>query len=501
VAGILHSTARARKRCRAATNLEPCAMSLTWGTLYLASEWGIRLVMLFYVPQRRSAAAARAWLLLIFFLPWVGLILYAVFGRAYLPRQRIEMELTVSRLVRELQPRILGSTLTSEPDLPPAFTQAVTLANALADFGICRGNCIELITHYHAGIERLLYDIGKAQRHVHLMYYIFRRDETGRRVIEALAQAAARGVKCRVLADGYGSWLSFRRLGPELRAAGVEALLLMPPRVWGRKAVRLDLRNHRKIAVVDGQIGYVGSQNLVNPDANRRLTNEELVVRVTGPVVRQLQAVFLADRFYETETLVTDPLEELLPEVAEPGGALAQVMPSGPGYHRGTLQQIMIALIHAAQRRVVLTTPYFVPDEPFLLALSMAAQRGVEVRLVLSRHSNRPIVHLAQQSSYDELLDAGVWIHLYYGNFLHAKHATIDHCVALVGSSNFDIRSFALNSEVGLLIYDSKVVAELRAIQDRYLADSERVDPEAWRRRGILPRVAQNNARLADTLL
>jgi cardiolipin synthase len=476
-------------------------MTFTLGTLYLASEWAIRLVMLFYVPQRRSAAAARAWLLLIFFLPWVGLILYGVFGRAYLPRQRMEMELTVSRLVRELQPRILGSTLTSEPDLPPAFKPAVALARNLADFGICRGNRIELLSDYRGGVERLLEDIGKAQQHVHLMYYIFRSDATGRRVVAALAEAAARGVKCRVLADGYASWWSFRRLGPELRAAGVEALLLMPPRVWGRKAVRLDLRNHRKIAVIDGQVGYVGSQNLVDPDANRGLTNEELVARVTGPVVRQLQAVFLADRFYETDLLAPDPPEALLPEVAEPGRALAQVMPSGPGYHRGNLQQIIIALIHAAQQRVVLTTPYFVPDEPFLLALAMAAGRGVEVRLVLSRHSNKPIVHLAQQSNYDELLEAGVRIHLYYGNFLHAKHATIDDCVALVGSSNLDIRSFALNSEIGLLIYDSGVVHELQAIQQRYLAESEEVDPQAWKRRGILPRVAQNIARLADTLL
>jgi cardiolipin synthase len=476
-------------------------MTVAWGTLYLVSEWVIRLAMLFYVPQRRSAAAARAWLLLIFFLPWLGLALYVLFGRAYLPRQRMQMELTVSRLVRELQPQILGSTLTSTPDLPAAFHQAVTLASALADFGICRGNRIELLTDYHSGIERLLQDIGKAQRHVHLMYYIFRWDETGERVAQALTAAAARGVKCRVLADGYGSWFSFRRFGPRLRAAGVEALLLMPPRVWGRKAVRLDLRNHRKIAVIDGQIGYVGSQNLVNPDANRGLTNEELVARVTGPVVRQLQAVFLADRFYETETLAADPLEQLLPEVAEPGRSLAQVMPSGPGYHRANLQQIMIALIHAAQRRVVLTTPYFVPDEPFLLALRMAAQRGVEVRLVLSRHSNKPIVHLAQQSNYEDLLEAGASIHLYFGNFLHAKHATIDAYVALIGSSNFDIRSFALNSEVGLVIYDPEVVRELEAIQRRYLADSEQVDAVAWRRRGILPRVAQNVARLADTLL
>jgi cardiolipin synthase len=476
-------------------------MTVTWGTLYLISEWAIRLVMLFYVPQRRSAAAARAWLLLIFFVPWLGLALYVLFGRAYLPRQRMEMERTVSRLVRELQPQILGRTLTSQPELPPPFNQAVTLAHALADFGICRGNSIELLTDYHGGMERLLQDIGKAQRHVHLMYYIFRSDQTGARVVQALAAATARGVKCRVLADGYGSWLSFRQLGPQLRAVGVEALLLMPPRLWGRKAVRLDLRNHRKIAVIDGQIGYVGSQNLVNPDANRGLTNEELVARVTGPVVRQLQAVFLADRFYETESLAPDPVEDLLPEVAEPGRSLAQVMPSGPGYHHGNLQQIMIALIHAAQSRVVLTTPYFVPDEPFLLALRMAAQRGVEVRLVLSRHSNKPIVHLAQQSNYEELLDAGATIHLYFGSFLHAKHATIDDCVALIGSSNFDIRSFALNSEVSLLIYDAQVVRQLEAIQRRYLADSEQVDPAAWRRRGILPRVAQNIARLADTLL
>ncbi len=253
--------------------------------------------------------------------------------------------------------------------------------------------------------------------------------------------------------------------------------------------------------MIDGHIGYVGSQNIVDPDANPRLTNEELVARVTGPVVRQLQAVLLADRFYETETMAGDRVEDLMPELAEPGSSLAQVMPSGPGYHRGNLQQIMIALIHAARYRVVLTTPYFVPDEPFLLALCIAARRGVEVRLVLSRHSNKPIVHLAQQSNYEDLLDAGAHIHLYHGNFLHAKHATIDDCVALVGSSNFDIRSFALNNEVALLIYDREVVTQLRAVQRRYLEESDTLDLQAWRRRGVPARVAQNIARLADTLL
>jgi cardiolipin synthase len=474
----------------------------TWSTLYFTSEWIIRLVMLFYVPQRRSAAAARAWLLLIFFLPWLGLLLYLLLGRAYVPRQRLEMQRTVGRLVRELQPRILGDALTAEPDVPPAFGPAVALANRRGDFAICRGNGVELIADYEDAVERLLADIAQARHHVHLQYYIFRDDDTGRRVAAALASAVKRGARARVLADGYGSWFSFRRLAPRLRAAGIEATLIMPPRVWGPKAVRLDLRNHRKIAVIDGSIGYVGSQNIVNPDANRRLTNEELVARLTGPVVRQLQAVFLADLYCETETLAADSQEELFPPgTPELRGSVAQVLPSGPGYYRANAQQIIIALVHAARRRVVLTTPYFIPDDPFLLALRMAAERGVEVHLVLSRYTNRPIVNLAQQSNYDYLLDAGVIIHLYREKFLHAKHTTIDDCIALVGSSNLDIRSFSLNNEVGVLIYDSAVVRELCDIQERYFAGSEVVDAVQWRKRGIGARALQNIARLADSLL
>lgn len=476
-------------------------MELSWGMVYLISEWAVRLAMLFYVPQRRSPAAARGWLLLIFFLPWPGLILYAIFGRAYLPRERLGMQLAVSRLVRELQPRILGDALVTELALPPAFSPAVSLAHRLADFATCRGNQVELLTDYHQGIERMLADIAAARHHVHLLYYIFRDDSTGMRVIEALKSAAARGVACRVLADGYGSFFAFRRLAPLFRASGIEAVLLMPPRLWGRKAVRLDLRNHRKIAIIDGHIGYVGSQNIVDPDANRRLTNEELVARLTGPVVRQLQGVFLADRYYETESLPDDPPERLFPQVGSGGGVLAQVMPSGPGYHHGNTQQVFVALMHAAAHRIVLTTPYFVPDEPFLLAMKMAAERGVAVHLVVSRHSNKPIVHLAQESNYEELLDAGARIHLYHGNFLHAKHATIDDDVAVIGTSNLDIRSFALNNEVSVLVYDRAVVAKLQQVQARYFEESEEVDLLIWRKRGIFARVAQNVARLADTLL
>jgi len=480
-----------------ATRIAPV---FTWGALYVASEWIIRLAMLFYVPQRRSPAAARAWLLLIFFLPWVGLILYAIFRRADLPRARLEMQHNASRLIRALQPRILGQTLV-EPELPAEYQPAVKLTQALGDFAVCGGNRFDLITDYHVAIDRLVADIEAAQRHVYLMYYIFRDDTTGQRVAAALASAAARGVSCRLLGDGYGSWFSLRRLGPALRRQGVEVRLLMPPHLWGPRAIRLDLRNHRKIAVIDGRIGYVGSQNIVNPDANQRLTNEELVARATGPVVRQLQAVFLADRYYETGDLPPHESDDLLPPPADGGESLAQVLPSGPGYHRENTQRIMVALIHAARSRVVLTTPYFMPDASFLLAMQMAAERGVAVHLIVSDRSNKPIVQLAQESNYQDLLDAGVKIHRYYGNFLHAKHATIDADVALIGSSNLDNRSFALNNEVSVLIYDAAVVAELASIQARYIAASHPVDAAQWARRGLMRRTLQNMARLTDTLI
>jgi cardiolipin synthase len=437
---------------------------------------------------------------LIFFLPWVGLVLYAIVGRAFLPRARLEMQLAVSKLIRELQPRILGQAI-AEPELPAEFKPAVALVHGLGDFDVCRGNRFELITDYDGAIGRLVADIDAAQRHAHLLYYIFQDDATGRRVAGALTRAVARGVTCRVLGDGFGSWFSFRRWASELRAAGIEVRLLMPPRLWGRKAVRLDLRNHRKIAVIDGRVGYVGSQNIVDPNANDGLTNEELVARVTGPVVRQLQAVFLADRFYETEQLPDVPYDDVLPESAASGPSLAQVLPSGPGYHRENTQQIMIALIHAARSRVVLTTPYFMPDASFLLAMRMAAERGVEVHLIVSDRSNKPIVQLAQESNYDGLLEAGVRIHRYFGNFLHAKHATIDADIALIGSSNLDNRSFALNNEVSVLVYDRAVVAELASIQARYLAASHTVEASQWVRRSIARKILQNIARLTDTLI
>jgi cardiolipin synthase len=467
--------------------------------IYYISEWVIRLVMLVYVPQRRSPSAARAWLLLIFLLPWPGMLVYWIIGRPYLPRRRVELQTRISKLIRDEQAARLRPGMAVQPDLPPQYAHVVQLAQNLGDFHILGGNAIELIDDYAGAIARLVADVDAAQHHVHLLYYIFADDATGNQVGDALIRAASRGVACRVLMDGRGSRPALRTLAPRLRKAGVEVVALLPARLIRIRTARLDLRNHRKIAVIDGRIGYTGSQNIIDADFKRPLVYEDLVVRVTGPVAMQLQAVLLADHFIETGRGIHDA--EVFPDCPPQGSSAAQLLPSGPGYPHENNQRFLVSLIHAATSRVVITSPYFVPDDPFVQAMTTAVLRGVEVHLIAPRQIDQYLVGLGQRSFYDELLDGGVHVHSYTRGFLHAKHVSIDDAIALVGTSNMDIRSFMLNAEVMLVVYDRAVVADLRRIQDRYIADSVEITPEAWRRRPAVVKVLQNTARLADSLL
>ena len=469
-----------------------------WSLLYLISEWSIRLVMLFYVPQRRTPAAARTWLLLIFFLPWPGLAIYAIFGRIYVSKRRIEQQLRASHRIRTAQAE-LGVRKFAGPKLPDDAAPITVLAARLGDFEPFGGNRIELITDYDGALDRLVADIDGARHHVHLLHYIYGDDQWGVKVADALARAVKRGVSCRVLMDSVGSKRALARLAPKMRAQGIEVLATLRVGFFRHNAARFDLRNHRKIAVIDGEIGHTGSQNIVNPDFVKGYPNEELAVRIMGPVVVQLQAVFLADHYFESGA----GLDELglFPEPAARGESLAQVVPSGPGYQREVGQELMVTLLYLARKRVVITTPYFVPDEPFFQAVRSAVSRGVEMHLVLSEHANQHFTQWAQRSYYEDLLGAGVVIHLYQPRFLHAKHLSIDDDIVLIGSTNIDIRSFALNAEVNVLIYDAAVARELRDIQERYFANSRVLSAEEWRRRPLLTRTMHNVARLADSLL
>jgi cardiolipin synthase len=463
--------------------------------LYLLSEWAIRFVMLVYVPQRRSPAAARTWLLLIFLLPWPGFLLYAFIGRIKLPAWRLARQREVSGMILAWQERHpLAAPASPSPGPVP------DLVRALGDFRVLEGNSVELLPDYDRSLHRLVEAIDGARHSVHLLYYIFADDDRGGQVVQALLRARARGAECRVLVDAVGSRkFALKALLARLRAAGIPAREVLPAGMFRRNAARFDLRNHRKVAVIDNRIAFTGSQNLVNPEFVPGYPNEELVVRVTGPVVIQLQAVFLQDWFFETGELPADPDAIEMP--VPTGTSRAQVLPSGPGYERENAQELLVHLFHRARSSIVLTTPYFVPDEPFLQALRTAVRRGVEVRLVVANPVDKWVMGLAQRSYFDGLLAAGVRIHLYRPHFLHAKHVTIDDDLAIVGSVNMDIRSFALNAEVALLVYDPAVVAAMRVVQERYFADSTELTADAWAQRPLWLRVAQNTARLGDSLL
>jgi len=408
------------------------------------------------------------------------------------------MQERASKFIREAQAQI-GARVTVEPALPAALQCIPALARQLGDFETLAGNNVELLPDYSGTIDRIIADIEAAKQHVHLLFYIFLADQTGQRVAAALERAATRGVSCRVLLDAVGSRRGLERLAPKMRSSGVEVLEMLPVGLFRRNAARFDLRNHRKIVVIDGRVGYTGSQNIVNPEFVKGYPNEELMVRVTGPVVAQLQAMFLADHYFETGKVFSPG--ELFPKLDYTGNSPAQLVPSGPGYGRENGRELIIAMLYGAQERIVITTPYFVPDEPFLHAVCAARlRRGIEVHLVLSKHANQLVTQFAQRSYYDDLLEAGIEIHLYRPHFLHAKHLTIDDDIALIGSTNMDIRSFALNAEINLIVYDPAIVRQLRAMQERYFANSELLESALWKC-PLGARIVQNTARLMDSFL
>lgn len=460
-----------------------------------ALNWSIRLWAIWAVPRRRSPNAARAWLLLILVLPVVGVALYAVFGRAYLPENRRKRQRLATDFVRTARMEA-GSPSVVEVEDGRQATAA--LATTLGAFPVLGGNRAALIDDYQGFIDRLVGDIDSARESVDLLFYIVEPDATGRRVADAVLRAAARGVPCRVLMDGMASKPGMKKLAPGLHAAGVEVISILDP---GTRRARRDLRNHRKIAVLDGRVAYTGSQNLVDSFdyKGRGLTYEDLMVRLEGPVVRQLLAILLTDRFLETGRGLDGSTP--FPVPAEVGTVRAQALPSGPTYETENNERTFVQMLYGARKRIVVTTPYFVPDRPFVDAMQAGAARGLDVHLVTPRQADQWLVRLAQESYYAELLAAKVKIHLYEPRFLHAKHISVDDDLCAIGSSNLDMRSFTLNEEDMVFFYDREVVAGLARIQERYFRDSKLLDKDEWKKRPALRRTAQQLARLVDSVL
>jgi cardiolipin synthase len=472
--------------------------------VYLVS-WAICLMMLYVVPRRRDPESAGGWLLFSFFLPYLAALAFFLIGSPKLPEARRKRQRDLDQALADLRP-----ILESDPqlahsfvhDLEPRRQQVAALVERLGGMPIMRGD-VQLLSDYAATIDRIAADIDAARNYVHLLYYIFADDASGRKVADALCRAAERGVACRVLYDDLGNSSYVGRLAARLKEAGVEAHPVLPLKLLGARRLRPDLRNHRKIAVIDGRVAYTGSQNITDPTFKPGIVYEELVARVTGPIVAQLAVVFLADWLSEAEASLPaseSPSQETL--AASDGAVACQVLPSGPAYDTDNITLLFGALLFAAQRRAVLTTPYFIPDAFVLRSIESAARRGVEVQLIVSEQGDQFLVSNAQRSYYEEMLDAGVTIYaVRKPAFIHAKHLSIDDDITVVGSSNFDVRSFRLNLELVLLAYDERVVAAQRAIEGGYLARATTITLDQWVNRPRGQQFVENTCRLVSALL
>ncbi len=474
--------------------------SLSWSLGIWLAEWVIRLVMLGVVLRRRRPAAAMAWLLIIFFLPWAGIVLYALIGRHRLTRRRSRQHARMLERLRDVTGKLEKLSHVERPLPGPVATAAVALAQKLSHIPILGGNDLKIVTNTSDVIDRLAADIDSAEQHVHLLFYIFEPDASGRRIAEALIRAARRGVKCRVLADAVGSRALFKKLAPELADKGVEIHEALHVGIFRRRLARLDMRNHRKLAVIDGRTAWTGSQNIIDETYGyKNLVFSDLMVRVQGPVVMALQTVFMADWQFNVGQMPN--IDDVMPEPKPCGSMLIQALPSGPNYPTANYQRLVVAAIHAAQERVTITTPYFIPDEATLQALQTAVLRGVIVEVILPRKSDHWLVCAASRAYHEDLFRVGARIYLYEKGILHAKTVSIDDKIALIGSSNFDIRSFALNFEINLVCYGADVTERLRTQQRRYRSHSHRLTRRQFQARPKLRTFGQRVARLLSPLL
>ncbi|PIE55222.1 MAG: cardiolipin synthase [Dethiosulfovibrio peptidovorans] len=465
------------------------------------SSWLIRLCMLAAVPLRHSAGAAMAWLIVIFFWPWPGVILYLAMGSRLLPQKRIQRHQELLKRTSAARGTCRNALCETTPELPPALHRISSLAQSLGHMTIVGGNDGRLIFDAETLSRDVTRDIDRARYTVDLLYYIFSDDNIGGPVMEALIRAARRGVNCRLLLDSVGS-SQFIKLGRArwLRTQGIQVVEALPARLFRYHAARFDLRNHRKLAVVDGKIAYTGSHNMIDSHyGHNDLIWRDLSVRLEGPVARQLQAVFLEDWFVETQE---EPNLDCLAAPTEYRGSVAvQTVPSGPNYKTENYQRLIVCALHDATNRVVITTPYLIPDESLLQALQVAALRGVTVQMIVPERSDQFFVGHAARSYYEELLNMGVEIHQFQHGLLHAKTMTVDGKLTFFGSSNFDIRSFALNFEINLVFYGEEETQSLLRAQEFFLSRSVQLTSQRWEGRRWIFRPLEGAARILSPLL
>jgi cardiolipin synthase A/B len=470
--------------------------------LAILIDFTVRVLSVVFVPRNRRPQTATAWLLAIFFLPYIGIILFWLIGSRYLPKKRREKQHEINSYILETTE---GMDLVRQDKTWPSWLPSVVALNRnLGAMPMVGGNRATLHDDYDESLIAMTTALRTAKRYIHVEFYILNLDATTRPFFDELAAAIDRGVTVRVLLDHIACLRSknYRQTLRRLTEMGADWHLMLPVQPFKGKFQRPDLRNHRKILIIDGDVGFTGSQNVIDASYDKRgnirrgLRWKDLMVRFEGPIVAGINALFVTDWYSETDDLLVREVEAIA--VDRSSDLLdAQVVPSGPGFDGENNLRLFNSLIYAAKKQVIITSPYFVPDESMLYAITTAAQSGLDVQLFVSEIGDQAVTYHAQRSYYEELLRAGVRIWLYRSpTILHAKHITIDDQVAVIGSSNMDMRSFSLDLEITVMVKGSKFVQSLRRVEDSYRTRSRELTLDEWMRRPTRSKVLDNVARL-----
>jgi len=442
----------------------------------------------------REPASRLAWIIIVIALPLLGIVAYLILGETRISGRRREHGRTIDATL----PRPTGNPRCLDPLGAGPHQAPFALAREINQLDPTCGNSARLAADSNVAIDEIVADIDAARRHVHLCTYIWLADQNGLKVKDACIQAARRGVEVRLLADALGSrQLIASKYWREMCDAGCKARVALPVGnpLWTLIRGRVDLRNHRKLLVIDNRLTWCGSQNVADPEFRikpRYAPWVDIMSRWEGPVAQHSQYLFVSDWMAEGGDDIRGLLTEQ-PDVATATGMiLAQVIGTGPTASFDAMPSIFSELIHSAREELVVTTPYFVPDEQLLFALTSAARRGVRTVLAVPKRCDSRIVAGTCQSYYEDLLKAGIELYEYRRGLLHAKTMVVDRKVGLIGSANLDRRSFELNFENNILFADHAFAEAVRTRQDAYLADSDPFTREDLARFGIFQRIWQN---------
>jgi cardiolipin synthase A/B len=454
----------------------------------------VALIVRVLLRPHRDPASRLAWVVVVLAVPLLGIAAYLLLGETSIGRARARrLERVIAALpapagIPGYRAAVIGC---KRDEMWPGFR----VGRSISGFEPVGGNSARLMPDSNAAVDTMIRDIEAASRHVHLLFYIWLPDRNGTRMAQALIRAAARGVACRAMVDDIGSRALIRSaLWRDMAAAGVRLARALPVgnpllRIF---TGRIDLRNHRKILVVDNRITYCGSQNCADPEFLPKARYGpwvDAVMRFEGPVARQNQHLFAGDwTMWSGEDLgdvLLEPLADARPDCTGCPGFPAQVVATGPTARFSAAPEMFETLMYGARRRLFVTTPYYVPVESLQAALCAAANRGVDTTIVFPARNDDFAVAAASRSYYADLLEAGVAIHEYRAGLLHTKSLTVDDEVTFIGSANMDRRSFELNYENNILLRDRGVTAAMLARQQSYLADCDPVraeDVAAWGR-------------------